>query len=305
MFSGSSYPAQTIYEDSFDSSGGGTLKLLHSFYEVGVNGDYVGAYFNEFHPTRIFFDVDTHHAITYKYTDNSLFPPNSTKIPVFTLEIVDSINSNNVGFGIAKMADGSVITARFSNGKQEVVTVPNEYKHYLWNKYQRILSATSQANTRLQPAKQIEREYLFKACNGKSGVKGLDNATFTKICTWRDQFKEPYATASANYQKQLEELRAQAATAEQQRQIQQQLAQQQQRQQQQQYEYQMASLAQSLNGVAQSISNSVPPTYQFVPIVQPSLSYGSSPTTYRKVGSTVLGSDGTACQVAGSTVICR
>jgi len=84
----------------------------------------------------------------------------------------------------------------------------------LWAKYQEVLHASSQASASLERAKQIEREYLFKACNGKSGIQGLDNAIYTKICNWRDHFKEPYATASAKFQQRLNDLRQQAATAQ-------------------------------------------------------------------------------------------
>lgn len=294
------------YEEIFNNPAGGSFTLTRSIAEKDEQGNALAIQYADFDPRKVFYNGRFDKSIMYRFIDYSLVPvvnPN-TPTPKFTMEVVDQ-KINATGFAIGYMVDGSVQYLKFNNGIAEHVIAPNDYREHLWGKYQEALSLTARANTILEPTKRLEREYLFKACNGKSGVKGLDNATYTKICTWRDQFKEPYANASANYQKQLENMRAQAATAELERQIQQLLAQQQQRLQQQQYEYQMASLAQSLDGVAKSTNNSVPPTYQFVPIVQPSLSYGSSPTTYRKVGSTVLGSDGTACQIAGSTVICR
>jgi len=73
----------------------------------------------------------------------------------------------------------------------------------------------------------------------------LDQTEYTKICTWRDQFKEPYAVASANYQRQLESLQQRAATAEQQRQIQQQIA-------MQQYMVQQQRNQQAWNDISQA-----------------------------------------------------
>ncbi len=71
------------------------------------------------------------------------------------------------------------------------------------------------------------------------------------------------------------------------------------------YNAQMASLGQTLESVGQSVGGSTQPTYQYVPMEQPSLSYGSGNTTYRRVGNTIIGSDGTKCQIVGSNMICN
>jgi len=70
------------------------------------------------------------------------------------------------------------------------------------------------------------------------------------------------------------------------------------------YNAQMTSLSNTLNQVGQSLDSSSQPTYQYIPVEQPSFSYGSSKTTYRRVGNTILGSDGSKCQIVGSSVIC-
>jgi hypothetical protein len=43
-------------------------------------------------------------------------------------------------------------------------------------KYQEIAMATASAIATLQRAQQIEREYLYKAWNGKGSVRGLAQA---------------------------------------------------------------------------------------------------------------------------------
>jgi hypothetical protein len=141
------------------------------------------------------------------------------------------------GVAALRYANGAIGQFAVIEGKSQAVRLPDAYTDHLMSKYQVVLAAVSQAKASLQFAQQIEREYLFKACSGKAGLKGLANAQYMKICTWRDQFKQPYAIASANYQRQLESLKQQAATAEQQRQLQAQIVMQQmmiQRQQDQQ-----------------------------------------------------------------------
>jgi len=115
-----------------------------------------------------------------------------------------------------RFLNGTVRHLKHENGNKLPISLPVEYTAHLQSKYQEILSAESQANANVERARQIEREYLFKACNGKSSINGLDNATYTKICTWRDQFKEPYAIASTKFQQQLESLKQQVATSKQQ-----------------------------------------------------------------------------------------
>lgn len=301
---GSTYPSVIAFKEKFDNSEDGSLNVIYEIMSIDETGKMLVAQSSAFNSMRFTYNSKTDNSILYKFTDNSLAPVTDFGAANFTMEVIDP-KTNNVGFAVARRVDGSVFDFRITNGKKEVVTGPSDYREHLWGKYQEVLTASSKANALLQPAKQLEQEYLFKACNGKSGIKGLDNGTYTKICTWRDQFKESYAAASANYQKKLGDMRAQAATAEQQRQIQQQIALQQQMLQQQQYAAQMAELGRTLDSVNQSISNSMQPTYQFMPMVQPSLSYGSGNTTYRRVGNTVLGSDGSKCQLIGQNAICN
>ena len=206
------------------------------------------------------------------------------------LQVVDP-KSNTTGVWIVRYANGAVQHSRVSDGKTEIVSFPKDYADHLVDKYQEIVNGTSRAAIDLERAKQIEREYLFKACNGKGSIKGLDNSEYTKICTWRDQFKEPYATASANYQRQLENLKQQAATAEQQRQIQQQINLQQQALQQQmnqqawnQINQANQQLQQQTQQVTQGVNSWQAPQVQ--PVTPPN-------------GNTVI------CHTIGSNTICR
>jgi len=228
---GSTFPAQTsLSERMVDSISG-----FNAYQTLSVVDKFGKAYVvqsSAFQPQRVFIITDG--AVGFKFTDNSAAPVTNQNAPVFAAEIVDpKSNYKAVGVAVVRFANGATYDFEISDGKKERVSVPAAYGDHLSSQYQEVLNVTSQASANLERAQQIEREYLYKACNGKSSIRGLDNSDYTKICTWRDQFKEPYAIASANYQRQLESLRQQATTAEQQRQIQQQIAQQQEMLQQQ------------------------------------------------------------------------
>lgn len=74
---------------------------------------------------------------------------------------------------------------------------------------------------------------------------------------------------------------------------------------------QMQQLSQQLQQMSQSFANSSQQMLQqsqqyTAPQVQPMRSYGGSGiTTYRQVGNSVIGSDGTRCEMIGPNVICR
>lgn len=89
--------------------------------------------------------------------------------------------------------------------------------------------------------------------------------------------------------------------------------------QQQAYQAQMASLSQSIEQANQSL-NSYQPVYPTIQVQQPTFSNGWSGTSYRQVGSTVLGtdgsnyrrvgntvigSDGSTCQIVGANILCK
>ncbi|WP_448674123.1 hypothetical protein [Pseudoxanthomonas mexicana] len=76
----------------------------------------------------------------------------------------------------------------------------------------------------------------------------------------------------------------------------------QQQMQMQQFNQSMQELGQTFQNAAQQIqqqSQSWTP-----PQVQPISPYGSGITTYRQVGNTWMGSNGSSCQVVGQSIIC-
>lgn len=232
---GPQFPASTQLTEKMESS----INGFNAFQTLSIVDEQGNAYIIEsaaFNPQRNLVLTQNYGALAFKFSDNSAAPVVNPNAAIFAAEIIDPRTNTAGGVMVARYPNGAVGHFQFVGGKPQPVRLPATYTHHLEAKYQAISTATAGASATLQRAQQIEREYLYKACNGKGSIRGMDEADYRKICTWRDQFKEPYAVASANYQRQLASLQQRAASADQQRQIQQQIAMQQYMLQQQRNE---------------------------------------------------------------------
>ena len=80
-------------------------------------------------------------------------------------------------------------------------------------------AAIQKASVDAAKAQQMEREYLHMACAADYSIKGVptkDMEIARQICTWRDQWKEPYARAEAKYKQEMEQKQREVAQVEQQ-----------------------------------------------------------------------------------------
>lgn len=284
---GSQFPAQTVLAEKMDNpvSGFNAIQTLSVVDELGKAFAIQSSPFN---PKRIYLNTRTDGSILFRFSDNSAAPVTDHNAVIFAAEILDPKSNTRGGVAIARYANGAVQHFKIVNGATVPIKLPTTYTDHFQAKYQEISDATSRASNILQRAQQIEREYLFKACNGKSSINGLDNANYTKICTWRDQFKEPYATASANYQRQLEGLKQQAATSEQQRQIQQQIALQQQMLQQQRNQQAWNALSQANQQLQQQTQQTMQTVNSWqAPQVQPITPPGGNKVICNTIGSII------------------
>lgn len=257
--SGKSYPAESgMYrrinntQESFgieDSSGltdesGNSLVLVTS----------------PFNPLRYY--RNQHGNVEYRLTDYTGIP-GASNTASSVIEIFDRKSRVAGGVRILQFKNGTVEHQKLDSGGQIVeplVVIPQEYINHLQSKIMEIQEAIAIASISVQKAQQMEREYLYMACNGKHSIKGLDHETATKICTWRDKFKNSYAAASANYQIRLENMKQQAATDEQQLQIQQQIRFQQERAQAEANAKALEDLGQSFKEAGENIRNGTPTT---------------------------------------------
>lgn len=286
---GSKFPALVQFIETINNSISG-FNVNREIRTIDESGKVFMFQAPVFHPRRVYLSSRIDNSIGYRFIDDSVMPVMKPDQTIFTVEIVDPKSNTIGGVAIAKFANGSVLHFKVINSRPtENIVLPKDYSDYLYGKYQDILSATSQADSILQKARQIEREYLFKACSGKNGINGLDNAVYTKICTWRDQYKEPYATALASYQKQLESLKQQATYEEQKRLQQQQIIQQKKQQESTEAWANIAnSASQVLNSVADGYNkqanmyNSMSKSMSQMPspVIQPITPFNTNKKTY-------------------------
>jgi hypothetical protein len=165
----------------------------------------------------------------YFLADFSAGPATSDQ-PAFTVGVLDPANGQPVGYRIVRYRNGIVQ----HQGSAGLVRLSQEYVDHLLGKIAEANAAIGKASAASMRAQQMEREYLFAACKSEYSIKGIpavDLPITREICTWREQWKEPYAKAQASYEQKLADARQQVSAREQQlalERTQQQLAMQQQ-----------------------------------------------------------------------------
>ncbi len=283
---GEKFPAHAQLQEQFIQSYDGlsveqTIAVADEYGNVSIVNSW------PFDTQRHYRSTDVHRNYELRFSDNTAAPVVGHNSQVFVVEFIDPHSNAKGGVAIARFANGQVGHFKIVNGEPvEKVVLPAEYVSHIENVYQSVRNNTASAASRLQTAQQIEREYLYRVCNGQGSIVGLSQDAYTKVCTWRDQFKTSYALASERFQKQLESMRAQAATADQQRQAQQQIALQQdmlQQQQSQQAWNQLSQTTQQLRQTSQQILQNVM-SWQ-APQVQPLTRPGQNRFVCRTIGS--------------------
>ena len=199
--------------------------------------------------------VNDRRNVIYKFTDNSGVQTANPSEVSFTAETIDPKTKLPGGVVIVRHANGQVRHLKLTGASPEAVILPAEYVNDLIGKLKSTQDALTTAQSNIERARQIEREYLYLACNGKHVIDGLDSQVATKICNWRSQFKDPYEKSLAKYTSDMEALKRKAESANQQRVAQQQLDLQQRRLQQQQSQIEVQQLNNALTQFGQQMQN--------------------------------------------------
>lgn len=166
-FSGSKFPIETSFREEMDVSASG-LNVTHVLGVMDESGNVFGLVTSPFESERTYL-MSRVNSIVYKFTDYSAAPAMSQNERDFTFEILDPRNKAAGSVGMVRSKDGFIRHFRFVGGAMEIVRFPVDYENHLKNKYQEVLISLSSAGEALKSAQQIEREYLFKVCNGKGG----------------------------------------------------------------------------------------------------------------------------------------
>ena len=197
---------------------GGKFYIKYTLSEHTENGDNF-AIWSPFRNTGIL--VSDSENVYYQYKINKININNRT--PTLHFQTLDTKTGSPIGFEMALYANGKVVHAKVDNS--ELVKLPKEYVSMVDKKYQELLEFNSRVSNELEKAKRMEKEYLYLACNGKHEISGLEKGVSNKICTWREQFKEPFELAQKKYneslEKSLERMQTEARTQQEQQRIQQ------------------------------------------------------------------------------------
>lgn len=217
-FIGKKFFSGLVFEEKIKNEPG-NFNIHYSTISISERGDSHGIYWSAFDHRRVL--VNKVGNVIYRYSEDK-FAQNSDSM-VFFAETLDFKSGNPGGFAIVRYGNGNIGHFKIGGIKPEPVQLPPEYTTDSEAKYIETQSALAEISTKLDQAKRIEREYLYLACNGKHRISSLDNSISTKICTWRDQFQEPFKAAQKQYLENLERRRDQARSQEDQRRTQEQL----------------------------------------------------------------------------------
>lgn len=198
----------------------GTFNVDYSLNKVIDVNDEIAIFWSQFGFIKYF--INSNNNVDYRITKNET-PYNNTE-PIYIFETLDSKSNTRGGFAAAQFTNGQIRHFRVDNNDQlEQVILPEEYISLMSMKYKKIENIQAEASEDIEKAKRMEKEYLYLACNNKHQIQGLEKEISNKICTWREQFKEPLASAQKEYNENLESIKIQTRTQEEKQKLQEQI----------------------------------------------------------------------------------
>lgn len=218
-FVGNKQSTSTYFKETI-SKEQGDLNVSYDLGKVFDNGDANEVSWSPFNSIKYFLNYRGN--VIYRLTKDENPKINTDPISVF--ETIDNNTGVAGGFAAAKFSNGQNMNYKLENGQVvEYVVLPQEYFSMIKMKYQEIEKAQMQASEDIEKAKRMEKEYLYLACNGKHQIQGLEREISNKICTWREQFQEPFKLAQKKYSENLEKMKIEARSQEEKQKLQKQL----------------------------------------------------------------------------------
>lgn len=291
---GEKYPAGSWFLEDIKNAASGFF-ISYSIGTTDESGKVKSVTYSPLRPERMF--INDYRNVTYRFVDSSQMPAVDVSTIAFRAETLDPQSGTPGGVVIVRFANGQVRHLKLGGAAPEDVVLPPEYLNTLNEKLQATQNALPAAQVQIERARQMEREYLYMACNGKHSIVGLDDATATKICNWRGQFKEPFEKALSKYAQDMEQLKQRAEVAKQQLLAQQQLDVQQRQLQQQQLQQGLQQFANTLAQFGNQMQNTGQQMLNNA-MSQPAPQVNFAPFT-------PSGSNHVSCVNAGSVTNCR
>jgi hypothetical protein len=280
------FPAATMFSEQVVDSPSGFF-ITETIGAVDESGASVALQTSPLAVQRMIFNQTGN--VLYRFTDNSAFPGNDAWVVKFSAEMVDPATGAVGGVAVVHYGSGHIRHVKLGGPTPESVVLPPDYAAAFLQKANAVYAALPIAKANLERARQMEREYLYLACNGKHTIDGLDATEATRICTWRAQFEPRLNSARVAFNQKLDQLRKNVQLATEQRYAQQQAQQQYNQQQLQAFAGALADMGQQMRAAGQQSLNAVTPAMA-APTVAP---FGA------KSSNTVL------CMQSGNFVTCR
>lgn len=222
---GTTFPAHSMFGEYIKNDFNG-FNVMYSAGTLDDSGKALMTQGSPLNPTRVLINDDRR--IVYKFTDNTSAPVVNPSAPIFVAETLDSKSKRPGGFTIVKYGNGQIRHFKVNDAQFEPVTLPEEYIAVVNRKYNEVTFAYRDASSKIENAQRMEREYLHMACGDAYKINGVDTSVSSKICSWRNRFKEPFNNALEKYNAKLEEQKKTAQSIKQQQKYQEQIALQQQ-----------------------------------------------------------------------------
>lgn len=202
------------------TNNGAEISIQYRLESMDNNRNYRGLLWSPFDPKKTTVSQSYGKPI-FALEDFSALPStsNQAQIVLFT---ADPVTHQPVGFRIVRFRNGVIQHQKLAADGQsvvELVELPPEYIAKMTEAIGEAQASVQKASADAAKAQQMEREYLHMACAADYSIKGVppkDMKIARQICTWRDQWKEPYAKAEAKYKVELEQRQQAVARAEQQ-----------------------------------------------------------------------------------------
>lgn len=250
------YPAATLYTEQVSDTPSGFF-MAQTIGAMDESGDSVALQTSPLRTERVILNRTGN--VLYRFTDNMAMPGSDPSIVKFSAQIVDAMTGAVGGVAVVRYGNGYIRHVKYNGSATEWVVLPTDYATAFLQKANAIYTVVPLAQANLERARQMEREYLYLACNGNHTIDGLDATEATRICTWRSQFQPRLDAAVAVFSKQMEQLRTNAELATQQHIAQQQAQQQYTQQQAQAFVGALADMGQQIRAAGQQSLNSVTP----------------------------------------------
>ncbi|SVE05663.1 uncharacterized protein METZ01_LOCUS458517, partial [marine metagenome] len=197
--------SQIRLAEQYINNEGEDFNIMYRQGESLKNGNSYGKKWSPFHTNIIEFSIIEN--VVYEYISSRIKPINN-RVAVGHFQTIDNKTGSPIGFKIIRYANGNA--RHLDIDSAEKVSLPEEYLSMVVEKYQESSESNSRVKQKIQAVRRMEAMYLNQACNGEHEISGLEKNISNKICTWKNQFKEPFELAKNRFDESLERMKAEA-----------------------------------------------------------------------------------------------